>query len=53
MILKREGYLKKNVAFQDAYNAFIGNENFEERSDPNGLWIDKPVLKYLIKRFGQ
>ena len=52
-ILKREGYLKKNVAFQDAYNAFIGNENFEERADPNGQWIDKPVLKYLVKKFGK
>jgi uncharacterized Ntn-hydrolase superfamily protein len=50
-ILKREGYLKKNVTFQGAYNAFIGNENFEERSDPNGQWIDKPVLKYLVKKF--
>jgi uncharacterized Ntn-hydrolase superfamily protein len=50
-ILKHEGYLKKNVTFQDAYNAFIGNENFEERSDPNAQWIDKPVLKYLAKKF--
>ena len=52
-ILKHEGYLKKNVTFQDAFNAFIGNENFEERADPNGQWIDKPVLKYLVKKFGQ
>lgn len=50
-ILKQEGYLKKNVTFQDAYNAFIGNENFEERADPSGQWIDKPVLKYLVKKF--
>jgi hypothetical protein len=50
--LKREGYLKKNVTFQDAFNAFVGNENFEERADPNGQWIDKPVLKYLAKKFG-
>lgn len=50
-ILKSEGYLKKNVIFQDAFNAFIGNENFEERSDPNAQWIDKPVLKYLVKKF--
>jgi uncharacterized Ntn-hydrolase superfamily protein len=53
MILKREGYLKKNVAFQEAYNAFIGNENFEERSDPYAKWIDRPVLKYLVKKFGK
>ncbi len=52
-ILKSEGYLKKNVTFQDAFSAFIGNENFEERADPNGHWIDKPVLKYLVKKFGK
>ncbi len=52
-ILKHEGYLKKNITFQNAFNAFIGNENFEERSDPNAQWIDKPVLKYLVKKFGQ
>ena len=50
-ILKHEGYLKKNASFQDAFNAFIGNENFEERADPNAQWIDKPVLKYLVKKF--
>ena len=50
-ILKREGYMKKNTAFQDAFNAFIGNENFEERADPYARWIDKPVLKYLVKKF--
>jgi uncharacterized Ntn-hydrolase superfamily protein len=50
-ILKHEGYLKKNAPFQDAFNAFIGNENFEERVDPNAQWIDKPVLKYLLKKF--
>ena len=53
-ILKRAGYLlKKNTSFVDAFNAFIGNENFEERADPNGQWIDKPVLKYLVKKFGK
>jgi len=51
MILKSEGYLKKNVSFQDAFNAFIGNENFEERADPQAHWIDKPVMKYLLKKF--
>jgi uncharacterized Ntn-hydrolase superfamily protein len=51
-ILKNEGYLKKNVTFQNAFTAFIGNENFEERADPSGQWIDKPVLKYLVKKFG-
>lgn len=52
-ILKRTGYLKKNTAFVDAFNAFIGNENFEERADPQAKWIDKPVMKYLLKKFGK
>ena len=52
-ILRREGYLKKKRAFLNAFNAFIGNENFEERADPNGQWIDKPVLNYLIKKFSK
>ena len=34
-ILKSEGYLKKNMTFQSAFNVFIGNENFEERADVN------------------
>ena len=50
-ILKHEGYLKKNTAFQPAFNEFIGNENFEERADPLAQWIDRPVLKYLLKKF--
>lgn len=51
-ILKREGYQKKNTSFHDAFNAFIGNENFEERADPNAQWIDKPVMKYILKKYG-
>ncbi|MHB8779098.1 MAG: DUF1028 domain-containing protein [Anaerolineales bacterium] len=50
-ILKREGYRKKNTSFHDAFNAFIGNENFEERADPNAQWIDKPVMKYILKKY--
>jgi len=50
-ILIREGYLKKGKVFQDAFNEFIGNENFEERADPEAKWIDKPVLNYLEKKF--
>jgi len=50
-ILKREGYLKRNTAFRDAFNAMMGNENFEERADPNAQWIDKPVMRYLLKKF--
>lgn len=50
-ILKRAGHMKKNRTFIDSFNEFIGNENFEERADPNGQWIDKPVMKYLLKTF--
>ena len=50
-IMKQQGYLKKDKDFVPAFNEFIGNENFEERADPNGTWIDRPVLKYLVKKF--
>jgi uncharacterized Ntn-hydrolase superfamily protein len=50
-ILKQQGYLKKDMDFVPAFNEFIGNENFEERADPNAAWIDRPVLKYLVKKF--
>jgi uncharacterized Ntn-hydrolase superfamily protein len=50
-ILKQQGYLKKNTDFVVAFNEFIGNENFEERADPNATWIDRPVLRYLVEKF--
>lgn len=50
-ILTQQGYLKKNKDFILAFNEFIGNENFEERADPNATWIDRPVLKYLVEKF--
>jgi len=50
-ILVSEGYLKKGKTFRKAFNEFIGNENFEERADPEAKWIDKPVLKYLLQKF--
>ena len=50
-ILKQQGYLKKENEFISAFNEFIGNENFEERADSEGKWIDRPVLKYLVKKF--
>jgi uncharacterized Ntn-hydrolase superfamily protein len=50
-ILSQERYLKKGKSFQYAFSEFIGNENFEERADPEAKWIDKPVLKYLVKKF--
>jgi uncharacterized Ntn-hydrolase superfamily protein len=35
-----------------ALRAFTGNENFEERCDLEAGWIDRPVLEYLLKKFG-
>ncbi len=40
-----------NEATLAALIAFIGNENFEERCDPQAGWMDRPVYKYLLKKF--
>ena len=37
-------------ATREAFRAFIQNENFEERADPDAAWIDGPVLAYLQKK---
>jgi uncharacterized Ntn-hydrolase superfamily protein len=37
-------------ATREAFRAFIRNENFEERADPDAAWIDGPVFNYLMKR---
>jgi uncharacterized Ntn-hydrolase superfamily protein len=50
-ILTQAGYLKNGKEFSPAFKEFIGNENFEERADPEAKWIDRPVLTYLIKKF--
>lgn len=50
-ILVKQGYLKGTITFRDAFYAFVGNENFEERANPEGKWIDKPVLDFLVKKF--
>lgn len=52
-ILQRQGYLKRDKPFAEAFKEFIGNENFEERADPEATWIDGPVLAYLIRKFGK
>jgi len=52
-ILKQQGYLKNSKEFNDAFNEFIGNENFEERVDTQAKWMDRAVLKYLVKKFGK
>lgn len=35
-----------------ALDAFVGNENFEERCDTQAGWMDQPVFDYIIKKFG-
>lgn len=50
-ILTREGYLNSEKNFIQAFNELIGNENFEERADPEAKWIDNSVLKFLEKKF--
>jgi uncharacterized Ntn-hydrolase superfamily protein len=50
-ILKRQGYLNESISFREAFRAFIGNENFEERADPEGGWMDAPVLEFLTRKF--
>ena len=52
-ILTQAGYLKNEKGFAEAFSEFIGNENFEERADPQVQWIDGPVLEYLVKKFGK
>jgi uncharacterized Ntn-hydrolase superfamily protein len=52
-ILANAGYLNDGKEFTNAFNEFIGNENFEERADPEAKWIDGPVLDYLVKKFGK
>jgi uncharacterized Ntn-hydrolase superfamily protein len=54
-IMKGLGYYTAtDGAYDDttraAFRAFINNENFEERADPDAGWIDKPVLDYLLKQ---
>jgi uncharacterized Ntn-hydrolase superfamily protein len=56
-ILRKEGYMrgalsgKYDEKTKKSFTEFIGNENFEERSDPSAGWVDRPVLKYLFKKF--
>ncbi len=52
-IVRRLGYWSPEGDFRDAFSAFIANENFEERADPEGRWIDRPVFEYLTRKFGK
>ncbi len=54
-IMKGLGYYTSSSssyddATREAFQAFIGNENFEERASAEAGWIDKPVLEYLRKK---
>ncbi len=53
-IMKGLGYYtpvdgRYDDATREAFRAFIHNENFEERADPDAGWIDQPVLDYLMR----
>jgi uncharacterized Ntn-hydrolase superfamily protein len=57
-VLVRQGYIEGKAdgnydeLTKTALRAFTGNENFEERCDLETGWIDRPVLDYLLKKFG-
>lgn len=57
-ILQRQGLYhgeahgQLDAATAAALEVFLGNENFEERSNVNEGWIDRPVWEYLQRRFG-
>jgi uncharacterized Ntn-hydrolase superfamily protein len=40
-------------ATQSALRHFIGNENFEDRTDLEARLIDEPVLEFLVKKLGR
>jgi uncharacterized Ntn-hydrolase superfamily protein len=54
-IMKGLGYYtpansEYDEATREAFRAFINNENFEARANPDEAWIDRPVLEYLMKK---
>ncbi len=56
-ILEELGYLQSapgsyDTPTREALTAFLGNENFEERADTATGWIDRPVWKYILGKFG-
>jgi uncharacterized Ntn-hydrolase superfamily protein len=36
---------------REALRRFIGNENFEDRTDLGAGWIDRPAFEFLVRRF--
>ncbi len=54
-IMKGLGYYTSSSSRYDettrtAFRAFINNENFEERANPDEGWIDGPVFEYLVRK---
>jgi hypothetical protein len=37
---------------REAFRRFIGNENFEDRTDFEKGRIDRPVYEFLLRKFG-
>jgi uncharacterized Ntn-hydrolase superfamily protein len=58
-LMKRLGYYQADIHGQydqdtrQAFETFIGNENFEERIDAEQGKIDRPVFDYLMQHFGE
>jgi uncharacterized Ntn-hydrolase superfamily protein len=57
-ILVQLGHLRAasgqyDAATREAFRAFTGNENFEERCDVDAGWIDSPVFNFILRKFGQ
>jgi uncharacterized Ntn-hydrolase superfamily protein len=56
-IMQQQGYYtgaihgELDVETQKALQSFIGNENFEDRTDLQAGRIDKPVFDYLVQKF--
>jgi uncharacterized Ntn-hydrolase superfamily protein len=57
MLLQNLGYLHEEASAKydeitrEALAAFLGNENFEERADIAAGWIDRPVWKYILRKY--
>ncbi len=43
---------RMDEATRTALNAFVGNENFEERCNAKDGWIDQPVFDYIMTKYG-
>lgn len=58
-IMARLGYLQTppsglyDEPTRQAFRAFTGNENFEERCDPAAGWVDAPIYDYILRKFGK